>query len=91
MDEIKKHDISYELIINLINKETFNKKVESIFYNENLDVKFIFDRLKKDIEICTAKFKEIERVKEYLNCNFNDTKKKEIGLINEIYPYSFIF
>ena len=85
MDEIIQRDISYELIINLINEESFFKKVETIFYNENLDVKYIFDRLKNDVEICTKKFKDIESVKEYLNCYFNDnTKKKKIKLINEI-------
>ena len=85
MNEIIRRDISYELIINLINEESFYKKGETIFYNENLDVEYIFDRLKKDIEICTKKFKEVESVKEYLNCYFNDdTKKKKIKLINEI-------
>ena len=83
IQDIKRHDISYELINNLIDEPEFLKKLKNLLSNERMKVNDIFSSLKKEVEICRKRFEELEKINDYLNSFFNTTKLKEIEIINK--------
>ena len=80
--EIKYHNLRYELITNLIDEPSFYRKLEVLLNNEGNDPKIVFVELKKDIEICRNKFDEVEKINDYFNSFFSNSRKNEIDLIN---------
>jgi hypothetical protein len=75
-NEIKKHEVTFDLINNLIDEEEFTKKFESIFSNEGEDPIEILKGLKIDVEVCRVKFSEIEKLNDYFNTFFSNSKKR---------------
>ena len=81
--DINKQNIVYELINNLIDEPQFKEKFNALFINEKVDLNQIFNELKENVEFCREQFDELEKINDYLNSFFSNTKKKEIQLINE--------
>ena len=79
-NEMKNHDLVYEIINNLIDEEEFKNKFITIFANDG-DPNEILQDLKTDIDVCRNKFDEIEKLYDYLNTFFSNSKKDEINLI----------
>ena len=81
--DIINHNVRYELINNLIDEPKFQNKIKNLFVNERVKVNDIYSSLKKDIDKCTKRFDELEKINDYLNSFFSMTKYKEIELINK--------
>ena len=81
--DINKQNIVYELINNLIDEPQFKEKFNALFINEKVDLNKIFNELKENVEFCREQFDQLEKINDYLNSFFSNTKKQEIQLINE--------
>ena len=81
--DINKQNIVYELINNLIDEPQFKEKFNALFINEKVDLNQIFNELKENVEFCREQFDQLEKINDYLNSFFSNTKKQEIQLINE--------
>ena len=83
INEIRSHDISYEMINNIIEEMSFYNKLDTLFKSENMDTKLIFTQLLNDVKICRERFEALEKINDYLNSFFSTSKKDEIEIINK--------
>ena len=81
--DFNKNDINYDLINNLIDEPEFKEKLKCLYINERMNTENIFKALKKDVENCRKRFEELEKINDYLNSFFSNSKRREIELINK--------
>ena len=62
INEIRNHDISYEIINNIIEEMDFYNKLDTLFKSENMDTKQIFIQLLNDVKICRERFEALEKI-----------------------------
>ena len=83
-DDLSNSKVKYETIKNLIDEENLlYNKIMVIFDRDTKASRDVFNKIKKNIEICTNKFEKFEIIEEYYNIFFKNTKQRIIDEIGK--------
>ena len=83
-DDLFNSKVKYETIKYLIDEENIlYNKIMVIFNREEKTSRNVYNKIKKNFEICTNKFEKFELIEEYYNIFFKNTKQRIINKIGK--------
>ena len=82
-DDLSKSQVKFETINNLIEYDTFYKKILIIYDKDEQKTKKIYDKIKNDLQSCNKLFLKFEKIKDFYNTFLKNTKQTIIDSIKQ--------
>ena len=80
-NDLSKSQVKFEIMNNLIDYDTFYKKILIIYDKDEQKSKNIYDKIKNDLQSCNKLFLKFEKIKDFYNTFLKNTK---LTIINSI-------
>ena len=82
-DDLSKSQVKFETMNNLIDYDTFYKKILIIYDKDEQKSKNIYDKIKNDLQSCNKLFLKFEKIKDFYNTFLKNTKQTIINSIKK--------